>query len=149
MSKAILIVAHEPLATALRAASLHVFPDAAGIVTAVDVAASATAEQTAQQLAHALEAIASEDVLVLTDVFGASPCNVAQRAMAGKKARLIAGANLPMILRAINYLDEPLEVLVPKVLAGAAQCIMAVNLTAPQNQHTRKVHDQQHNHHQQ
>lgn len=149
MSKAILIVAHEPLATALRVACLHVFPEASASVIAVDVVASATSEQTLEQINAALQLIGEVEILVLTDVFGASPCNVTQHALAGRRARLIAGVNLPMILRAVNYLGEPLETLVPKVLAGAAQCIMAVNLTAPQNQQTRRLNDQQRYHHQQ
>jgi PTS system ascorbate-specific IIA component len=85
---------------------------------------------------------------VLTDVFGATPCNVAQKVVDGVHAKLVAGVNLPMLLRTVNYRHESLDVLVARALSGGAQCIMQVAVTAPQNQ-TRKPHDKNHNDHQQ
>jgi PTS system mannose-specific IIA component len=51
-------------------------------------------------------------VLVLTDIFGATPSNVAQKLVDGVKSRLITGVNLPMLLRAVSYRHEPLDTLV-------------------------------------
>jgi len=86
--------------------------------------------------------------LVLTDMFGATPCNVAQKLVDGVNARLVAGVNLPMLLRAITYRNEPMDALVARVLAGGTQGVMQVAVTAPQNQQ-RKPNDQNHDHHQQ
>ena len=47
--------------------------------------------------------------LVLTDVFGATPCNVAQRLVDGVNSSLIAGVNLPMLLRTVTYRNESLD----------------------------------------
>jgi PTS system ascorbate-specific IIA component len=86
------------------------------------------------------------NTLVLTDVFGATPCNVAQKVVDGIHSKLVAGANLPMLLRTVNYRHEPLDVLVARALAGGTQSIMQVAVTAPQNQQ-RKAHDSnQHDH---
>ena len=64
----------------------------------------------------------------------------------GIATKLVAGANLPMLLRTVNYRHEVLDVLVTRALSGGIQSIMQVAVTAPQNQH-RKPHDQhQHDH---
>ena len=87
-------------------------------------------------------------VLVLTDIFGATPCNVAQRLVDGVSTRLIAGVSLPMLLRAVTYRHESLDMLVSRALAGGTQGIIPVAVTAPQNQN-RRSHDQNHHDHQQ
>ena len=50
-------------------------------------------------------------MLVLTDVVGATPCNVAQRLVDDVHSHLLAGVNLPMLLRAWCYRAEPLDAL--------------------------------------
>ena len=85
---------------------------------------------------------------MLTDVFGATPCNVAQKVVDGVQSKLVAGVNLPMLLRTINYRHESLDLLVARALAGGSQCIMQVAVSAPLNQ-TRNPHDPSHNDHQQ
>ena len=109
MNNAVLLIAHAPLASALREAALHVFPDAAADIAALDVQASAAPEDTLAQ-AHAAQAqLGGRPLLVLADCFGATPCNVAQRLVAGAPdLRLIAGASLPMLLRAVTYRSQPL-----------------------------------------
>lgn len=138
---AVLIIAHAPLAHALRAGALHVFPEAAPDIAAVDVEASAPPEASLAAAQAALAALPA-GVLVLADVFGATPCNVAQRLVEGKSLPLLAGASLPMLLRAVGYRHEPLETMAQRALAGGTQGIMAVTVTAPQNQHQRTPHDQ-------
>ncbi|MFT3779130.1 MAG: PTS sugar transporter subunit IIA [Ottowia sp.] len=146
----ILLIAHAPLASALRAGALHVFPDAGDAVRALDVLPADTPEQTLAMAQGLLAALPAEQgVLVLTDVFGATPCNVAQRLAGGAGVRLLAGANLPMLLRAVGYRHEPLESMAQKALAGGTQGIMPVAATAPQNQSRRATNDQERDHHQQ
>jgi PTS system ascorbate-specific IIA component len=92
--------------------------------------------------------LASSQVLLLSDVFGATPCNVAQQLNDGLKTRLVAGANLPMLLRSVCYRHEALEALAARALAGGTQGVMPVGSTAPQNQ-TGKRHASSRNDHQQ
>ena len=147
---AVLIIAHAPLANALREGVLHCFPDAAYAVAAVDIQAQAEPEASLAQAQNALAALASDEVLVLTDIFGATPCNVAQRLVDGVRTRLIAGANLPMALRAMSYRAESLEAMAARALAGGAQGVMSVAATGPQNQSRRPTtNDPEHHHHQQ
>jgi mannose PTS system EIIA component len=148
MNTGILIIAHAPLASALRACVLHVFPDTRDGVLALDVASDASTQTTQAQAMALLAQLNTPQTLVLTDVFGATPCNVAQKVVDGIRARLVAGVNLPMLLRTINYRHEALDILVGRAQAGGTQGIMQVAVTAPQNQ-ARTSHDHTyHDHHQ-
>jgi PTS system ascorbate-specific IIA component len=84
----------------------------------------------------------------MTDIFGATPCNVAQRLVDGVSSKLLTGLNLPMLLRALSYREDSLDALVARTLAGASQGVMQVAVTAPQNQN-RRSHDQDQRDHQQ
>ena len=144
----IFIIAHAPLAAALRQCVLHVFPDSAAGVVALDVQANMPPEETLAQARIMLEQLGTPDTLVLVDVFGATPCNVAQKLVDGVHTKLITGVNLPMLLRTVSYLHESIEALVARALVGATQGVMQVAITAPQNQ-TRKSNDQDQHDHQQ
>ncbi|MDB5958472.1 PTS fructose transporter subunit IIA [Ramlibacter sp.] len=149
---AILLIAHAPLANALRQCALHVFPDCGGAVTAIDVQPNLSPEETLASARIALEQFARvpgiKGVLVLTDIFGATPSNVAQKLVDGVNSRLITGVNLPMLLRSVSYRHESLDVLVSRAVIGGTQGVMQVAIAAPQNQR-RRNHDQEEHDHQQ
>ena len=148
MTIGILIIAHAPLASALRACVLHVFPEVERNLYALDVTANEPPQDTLATARIMVEQLDAPGVLVLTDVFGATPCNVAQKLVDGVHSKLVAGVNLPMLLRTVNYRHESLDLLVARALAGGSQCIMQVAVTAPLNQ-TKKPHDPiHHDHHQ-
>ena len=144
----IFIIAHAPLASAFRQCVLHVFPENAVGVAALDVQPNMPPEETLAQARIMLAQIGTPQTLVLTDIFGATPCNVAQKLVDGVSTRLLTGINLPMLLRAVSYRQEALDALVTRALAGATQGVMQVAVTAPQNQAQRK-HDQDSHEHQQ
>lgn len=144
----IFIIAHAPLATALRQCVVHVFPDNAAGVAALDVQPDTPPEETLEQARIMLNQLGTSQALVLVDVFGATPCNVAQKLVDGVNTRLIAGVNLPMLLRTVSYRNESLDALVARALAGATQGVMQVAITAPQNQSHRDHDQDQREHHQ-
>ena len=144
----ILIIAHAPLATALRDCALHVFPDCSAEVQAVDVPPDEAPEDSLVRAQQAMHRLSAETVLLVSDVFGATPCNVAQKLNDGVRTRLVAGANLPMLLRSVCYRHESLEARATRPQAGGTQGIMPVGSTAPQNQ-TGKRHAPGHHDHQQ
>ena len=136
----ILIIAHTPLASALRECALHVFPDCAAGVAAVDVPAHEAPEDTLVRAQQAMHRLDGEGVLLISDVFGATPCNVAQKLNDGVLTRLVSGANLPMLLRSVCYRHESLEALAARAQSGGTQGIMPVGCTAPQNQTGKRTH---------
>ena len=144
----IFVIAHAPLAAALRQCVLHVFPDSAASVVALDVQPNMPPEETLAQARIMLAQLGTPDTLVLVDVFGATPCNVAQKLVDGVHTKLITGVNLPMLLRTVSYLHEPVDALVARALVGATQGVMQVAISAPQNQ-TRTSNDQDQHEHQQ
>jgi PTS system ascorbate-specific IIA component len=128
---------------------LHVFPDSADAVSALDVLPNTPPEESLAQARVLMRQLNLPQTLVLTDVFGATPCNVAQKLVDGVRSKLIAGVNLPMLLRTVSYRHESMDALVSRAMVGATQGVIQVAVTAPQNQARRATHDQDHRDHQQ
>jgi len=152
---AVLIVAHAPLATALKAVAGHVYPDGGHAVMALDVWPDTTPEQVrdaALALMRTGQAQGAEaDWLVLTDVFGATPSNAALLLADPQHVRVVTGVNVPMLWRTLCYADESLDVLVTRAIGGATQGVMHLAPARPQNQTQNHpvARDPVHRHHQQ
>ncbi|GAB3367772.1 MULTISPECIES: PTS sugar transporter subunit IIA [Giesbergeria] len=132
MSTRILLIAHAPLAYALRECALHVLADCGDSVLALDVLPDADPQDTLAQAVQLLQPVGQSSTLVLTDVFGATPSNIAQRLVQQcPQTRLITGVNLPMLLRAVCYRAEPLDALVQRAVVGGTQGVMQVDVHAP------------------
>ena len=136
MNVAVLLVAHAPLASALRSCALHVFPDAASDIAALDVASDDPPGNTCQAIAALRAQWPEQECLVLVDVAGATPCNLARQApicspdASLPPSVLLAGVNLPMLLRVINYRHEAMNTLVVRALAGGSQGMLQLSLAS-------------------
>ncbi|MCM2326301.1 MAG: PTS sugar transporter subunit IIA [Lysobacter sp.] len=62
-----------------------------------------------------------QGVLVMTDIYGATPSNIATRLLKPGRVEGIAGVNLPMLIRALTYRNQPLEDVVAKALSGGTE----------------------------
>jgi len=149
----LLIIAHAPLASSLKAVASHAFPECASVLVALDVQADTPVEEIEAQARALLEQVRKPEALIFTDVFGATPCNVAQRlasSVEGAQVKVIAGVNVPMLWRSLCYSDEPLDMLVARAVAGATQGVMQVATSKPQNQAYKPgANDPNQHHHQQ
>lgn len=67
-----------------------------------------------------------DGVLILTDVFGATPANIAMKLLKRGKVEGVAGVNLPMLLRALTYRDKGMETLVTKAIAGGRDGVIGM-----------------------
>ena len=116
----ILLLTHAPLGQAFIAACDHVFRGPTERMEAIDVNAD---QDLAEVQAQALAAIARLDdgsgVLVITDVKGGTPANCCNKLSDAGRVEVIAGISLPMLLRAITYRRDSLDVVVEMALAGA------------------------------
>ena len=130
----LLIIAHAPLASALRSVAQHAFPDCASQLAALDVRPDMAVEEIEAQGRQILEQIRTPDALIFTDVFGATPCNVAQRLADGVHVKVVAGVNVSMLWRTLCYGDESLDSVLARAVAGATQGVMQVATSRPQNQ---------------
>ena len=62
--------------------------------------------------------------LVLTDIFGASPANLALKLLKPGQIEGIAGVNLPMLLRALTYREKGMEVLLTRTISGGRDGVL-------------------------
>jgi PTS system mannose-specific IIA component len=146
----ILIIAHAPLASALKAVATHAYPDRSPNIEALDVAPDTQIEELEGKARSLIQRVLGPEVLVFTDVFGATPCNVAQRLADSPQVRVVAGVNVPMLWRCLCYANESLDAMAARAVAGATQGVMQVATSRPQNQTLKPgAHDQDHGHHQQ
>jgi PTS system ascorbate-specific IIA component len=86
--------------------------------------------ETEAMLAAARARIAELDdgagVLVMTDIYGATPSNTACKLASEGSVEVVSGVNLPMLLKALNYRQEPLSVLAERVAKGGQAGIFHV-----------------------
>jgi mannose PTS system EIIA component len=129
----LLIIAHSPLGACLKTLAQHAFPDCTQRqhLLALDVSPNMSADQVEQQARDLLLNMPHLDTLIFTDVFGATPCNGAQRLAANPHIKVVSGVNVPMLWRALCYAHESLEQLLARALAGGSQGVMQV-VTAPE-----------------
>lgn len=115
----ILLLTHAPLGNAFIEAATHVFRARPERMEAIDVTAD---QDTGEVYRLAKEAIARLDggsgVLVITDVMGGTPSNCTLRLVDPGHVEIIAGISLPMLLRALTYRNDTLDVVVEMALAG-------------------------------
>ena len=67
-----------------------------------------------------------DGVLVLTDMYGGSPSNIAAKLVTPGKVEAVAGVNMPMLIRALTYRDKPLQVIVTKAVSGGCDGVVRV-----------------------
>jgi mannose PTS system EIIA component len=114
----LLIIAHAPLASAFKQVAAHIDPERAAFVDACDIRDDDSLDDAMARGASALARADGADVLILTDVFGATPCNSARQLCQRPGVRMVSGVNVPALWRAIGHLHEPLDVVTALVVAG-------------------------------
>ena len=67
-----------------------------------------------------------DGVLILSDICGATPCNIATELVDPGRVECLSGVNLSMLIRALTYRDESLESLVEKALSGGKEGVMRI-----------------------
>ena len=133
---ALLIVAHAPLASALKAVGQHVFPECDTPVEALDIGPQASVEEVEAAARAVLERLGRPDTLVLVDVANATPCNGAMRLLRDPAlpVRVLAGANVPMLWRALCYRDKPLGEMLRYAIDGGTMGVLHLSASRRQQQ---------------
>lgn len=118
----ILIIAHGSLGLSMIECATHVFHQRPARLESLDVDSDQNGEVLLTRARDLVNQVDQGDgVLVLTDLFGATPCNVACRLLQPGRVEGLSGANLSMLVRALTYRDQPLAAVVQKALAGGTQ----------------------------
>lgn len=66
-------------------------------------------------------------VLVMTDMYGATPCNIATQLIAEGNVEAVSGVSLPMLVRSLAYRDGPLATVRDKAIAGGTEGVIFIN----------------------
>ena len=115
----ILIIAHGSLGESLIHCVSHVMgkapPQLAYFAMGTDDDPSDLLPQ-ARQLVKTLDT--GEGVLILSDMYGASPCNLVVKLISPSHVEGVAGVNLPMLMRVLNYRDKPIKTCLEKAISG-------------------------------
>ncbi len=124
---ALLIVAHGNLGDSLIQCATYVLGKRPEALENLDLSAcSDPAEMLSRAQARLDEVDRGEGVLILTDVYGATPCNTVCKLLNTRKVEAIAGVNLPMLLKALTYREQGMAVLLEKAVAGGQSGIFNI-----------------------
>jgi len=136
----IVIVAHTPVASAMLGFAEHIYGSSPERIRAVDIAPYEDTKASFDRVMKAAYAVNSGNgILILTDVMGATPANVASKLealgpLSGLNTPVIvrAGLNLPMLMRCITHRGDGLEELAQKALVGGQQGILRLGTKVEQ-----------------
>ena len=122
----LVLVTHGRLADEFRSALEHVVGPQADFET-ICIGPEDDMEQRRNDI---LEQVARCDagagVVLLTDMFGGTPSNLAISIMDKANVEVIAGVNLPMLVRALCYSSQPLETVISKAVTGGLEGVMYI-----------------------
>ncbi|QLH43193.1 MAG: PTS sugar transporter subunit IIA [Coxiellaceae bacterium] len=127
MTVGIIIISHDEIGSALLNAVRVTFgKDLPLPVTTVDVSPDTNPDELIPKLKKFIAKIDHGDgVLILTDLFGATPSNIAQE-IQNEDVRIVSGLNLPMLIRVLNYPQLNLQQLAEKALQGGQAGIIDI-----------------------
>jgi PTS system ascorbate-specific IIA component len=69
---------------------------------------------------------AGRGVLILSDMYGGSPSNIAAKLLIPGRVEGVAGVNLPMLIRALTYREKPLAMLITKAVSGGCEGVLRI-----------------------
>ena len=131
MNVALLLITHKNIGKDMMMITSSILDDEFDNAACIEIPMDADIDAKKRQIADTLDRLSTNDgVLILTDSFGSTPCNIANEFLDNTGRALVSGLNLPMLIRIMNYRSLPLAELKEKAiaLAGelAAQSALAV-----------------------
>lgn len=123
----ILIIAHGTLGESLIHCASHVLNKRPARLKQLGVTAQddpLLLLPNARALVHELDD--GSGVLILSDMYGGSPSNIAGKLLVPGHIEGVAGVNLPMLIRALTYRDRPLATLVTKAVSGGCEGVIRI-----------------------
>ena len=125
MSVGILIVTHPGIGSALAHSAQRIMGEASLKTFCLDIPVDSDVERTDLEISQALANLDSGDgVIILSDIYGATPNNLARKFAAPGHVHIVSGVNLPMLIRLYNYPDTDLPKLCELAAEGGQRGIM-------------------------
>lgn len=124
----VLLITHGPLGESLLRAAAHTLGEQPEHAEHIAVHDSDAPEALIERARQALARIdTGSGVLILTDMFGATPANIAAKVLVDGRVEALSGANLPMLVRALAHRDLPLEQVLEKARCGGCDGVVHMN----------------------
>jgi len=126
MTVSVLVISHDEIGNALVQAVTKTFEELPLPTTVVNVNSETDPEELLPKLKRLAKNIAQgQGILVLTDIFGATPSNIAQAIQEEEiNVKVVSGLNLPMLVRVMNYAELDLEQLAEKAISGGKEGVI-------------------------
>lgn len=126
MSVGLLIITHQPFGADLLRVATEILGGLPQGVEAMEVVNDVPCEVLTAEALKRLERLdAGDGVLILTDIYGSTPANIAVALLTTRdRLRVIAGLNLPMLLRALTYASLALDAVAEKALQGGRDGVL-------------------------
>jgi PTS system mannose-specific IIA component len=125
----ILIIAHDNFGEGLVRAVTHVLGGRPPQFEVLSVAATDDPTDllpAARELASRLDD--GDGLVVFSDIYGATPCNLATKLAKPGRVAVVAGVNLPMLVRACTYRNRDLDTTVTKAISGARDGVLRIGI---------------------
>ena len=123
----ILLITHGELGKSLIKCATYVLGDQPVFLESLSIENDCEHENMFKQISERIKLLDQGDgVLILTDIFGATPCNIITKIIKPGKVSAIAGVNLSMLIRSISYRHESFDALIAKAIQGAQDGIIHI-----------------------
>jgi PTS system ascorbate-specific IIA component len=124
----VVVIAHSEIANSFAYCVEHILAKRVDSLHILAVKKTEDVESIFERASELIDKLNSDDgVLILCDLFGATPCNIAQKLVIKNKVELITGLNLPMLIRAVSYAKSDLQTVVSKAIEGANSGIIHIS----------------------
>jgi len=135
MSVGLLLISHEGIGAALLESARLALGDCPLNTATLSASRDCDPEAMLQKATAQMQALdTGAGVLVLTDLYGATPSNIAARLLERGRVRVVTGMNLPMLIRLFNYSQLDLDALADKALSGGRDGVFTVSSAAERPQ---------------
>ncbi len=125
----VLIIAHGTLGEALVQAVTHVLGQTPAQFGAFAVSASDDPLLLLPKARSTVESYdTGEGALVFSDLYGATPCNLAIKLAQPGRIEVVSGVNLPMLVRAFTYRTKGMDMLIKKAISGGCEGVLHVEI---------------------
>jgi len=124
----VLVVTHGSIGEALLASAAQILGHPPQQVATLSVWRQDDPDDLVLRARELLEGLdAGDGVLVLTDIFGATPGNVVSRLLQDGRIEGVSGASLPMLLRVLTGRNGSLSAAVQRALSGGSEGVVHMN----------------------
>ena len=130
MSIGLILITHPGVASTLYETTCKMLGECPLPTHIIEAAFDCSTDDLKTQVAKAIDELDKDNgILILTDLYGSTPSNIGHFFLDDTKIKMVAGLNLPMLIRVMNYPSSKLNELVLKAVSGGHDGIVLCDCT--------------------